>query len=71
MLDDTAHTQLLAAIFPLYRQACEMTGTPLPVNRPAKGEHSDDRVLPEDTVIAASFKPKIAKSGSKAFIGVT
>jgi hypothetical protein len=42
---DTEHTQLLAALFPLYRQACELTGTPLPVNRPAKRETSDDRII--------------------------
>ena len=42
---DTTHTQLLAALFPLYRQACEETGTPIPVNRPAKGEDPDDLIL--------------------------
>jgi len=42
---DTAHTQLLATLFPLYRQTCEETDTPIPVNSPAKGEDSDDRIL--------------------------
>ncbi len=42
---DTAHTRLLAELFPLYRQACEITGTALPENRPAAGEDSDDRIL--------------------------
>jgi len=42
---DTTHTGLLAALFPLYRQACEETGTAIPVNRWAKGEDSDDRIL--------------------------
>ncbi len=42
---DTTHTGLLAALFPLYRQACEETGTAIPVNRWAKGEYSDDRIL--------------------------
>lgn len=42
---DTTHTQLLAALFPLYRQACEETDTPIPVNRPAKGEDPDDLIL--------------------------
>lgn len=44
-LPDTTHTQLLADLFPLYRQTCEATGTPLPTNLSPKGRASSDLVL--------------------------
>ncbi len=42
---DTTHTQLLAELFPLYRQTCEETGSPLPVNLPAKRGIAEDLAL--------------------------
>jgi hypothetical protein len=42
---DTNYTQLLAEIFPLYRQACEATGTPLPTNLSPKSHTNKDSVL--------------------------
>jgi len=42
---DTAHTQLLSALFPLYRQACEATGRPIPINRSPKNQTTDDLIL--------------------------
>jgi hypothetical protein len=42
---DTNHTQLLTDLFPLYRQACEATGTPLAANLPRKGQASSDLML--------------------------
>ncbi len=42
---DTTHTQLLADLFPLYRQACEQTGTPIPTNRSAGIESASDLAL--------------------------
>ena len=42
---DTTNTKLLAVLFPLYRQACEATGRPLPVNRSPKRKTSDDLIL--------------------------
>ena len=42
---DTTNTQLLAALFPLYRQVCDATGRPLPVNRSPQNRTSDDLVL--------------------------
>ena len=42
---DTNYTQLLAEMFPLYRQACEDTGTPLPANGSPASRASSDLVL--------------------------
>jgi hypothetical protein len=42
---DTNHTQLLADLFPLYRQACEATGTLLPTNRSPKSGVGNDLIL--------------------------
>jgi hypothetical protein len=42
---DTNYTQLLTDLFPLYRQACEATGTPLPTNLSAENHPSSDLVL--------------------------
>jgi hypothetical protein len=42
---DTSHTDLLAALFPLYRKTCEDTDTPLPVNLPAGQGDSGDLLL--------------------------
>jgi hypothetical protein len=42
---DTNHTQLLADLFPLYRQACEATGTTLPTNLSPKSLASSDLIL--------------------------
>jgi hypothetical protein len=42
---DTAHTRLSAGLFPLYRQACEKTHTPLPENRPAHARKLEGPIL--------------------------
>lgn len=42
---DTNHTQLLAELFPLYRQACEATGTSIPTNISPKGQYSSESIL--------------------------
>jgi hypothetical protein len=42
---DTNHTRLLADLFPLYRQACETTGTRLPTNGSPASQASSDLVL--------------------------
>jgi hypothetical protein len=42
---DTNYTQLLADLFPLYRQACEATGTLLPANLSPASQGSSDLIL--------------------------
>ena len=42
---DTSHTQLLAALFPLYCQACERAGAPVPSNKAGGGEVLGDRIV--------------------------
>ena len=42
---DTTHTHLLSELFPLYREACQQTGTPLPVNLRAKRGTAQDLTL--------------------------
>ena len=42
---DTTHTQLLADLFPLYRQAWEQTGRHLPANRSVGKQNPTDVVL--------------------------
>ena len=42
---DTNYTRLLTEMFPLYRQACQGGGVPVPQNLPAPNEVSGDLVL--------------------------
>jgi hypothetical protein len=42
---DIYYTKLLTDLFPLYRQVCEMNGTPLPTNFSLKNQAPNDLIL--------------------------